>query len=70
VIAYVTVFASDDAIAALGGTTSLSGRPSQQSVLAAILIGSGVVLSMATRLLRRGRPLEVDEIAPIGAASS
>ncbi len=120
VIAYVTVFASDDAIAALGGTTSLlllavfamvnvavlvlrrdtsteeprrhyrtptplpyigcaaslylvtplSGRPGQQYVLAAILIGSGVVLSMATQLFRRGRPLEVDEVTPVGAASS
>jgi hypothetical protein len=36
----------------------------------AILIGSGVVLSMATQLVRRGRPLEVDEVAPIGVAPS
>jgi basic amino acid/polyamine antiporter, APA family len=50
--------------------TPLSGRPSQQYVLAAILIGSGVVLSMATQLVRRGRPLEVDEVAPIGVAPS
>ncbi len=34
------------------------------------LIGSGVVLSTATQFFRRGRALEVDEVAPIGATSS
>jgi len=108
VISYVTVFAGDDAIAALGGTTSLlllavfamvnvavlvlrrdssagqthyrtpallpfigcaaslylvtplSGRPLQQYVLAAILIGSGVLLSGATQVLHQRRPLEAE----------
>jgi len=135
VILYVTVFASSDAIAALGGTTSLlllavfamvnvavlvlrqdgpsttragdetgnrssrqprrhyrtptplpvigcfaslylvtplSGRPGQQYLLAAILIVSGVVLSLATQLfnrLRGHRELPIDDVAPIGAAS-
>jgi basic amino acid/polyamine antiporter, APA family len=52
--------------------TPLSGRPGQQYLLAAILIVSGVVLSLATQLFnrRRGhRELPMDDVAPIGAAS-
>jgi basic amino acid/polyamine antiporter, APA family len=121
VILCVTLFAGEDSIAMLGGTTSLlllavfamvnvavlvlrrydreprqhyrtptalpvigclaslylvmplSGRPGQQYLLAAILIGSGVVLATATQLINRRRVRRlrpIDHVAPIGAASS
>ena len=60
-------------VASLYLVTPLSGRPGQQYLLAAILIGSGVVLSLATQLFNRRRAhrvLAIDDIAPIGATSS
>ncbi|MDT7738455.1 MAG: hypothetical protein QOK09_1824 [Mycobacterium sp.] len=60
-------------MASLYLVTPLSGRPGQQYLLAAILIGSGVVLSLATQLFnhrRAHRVLAIDDIAPIGATSS
>ena len=60
-------------VASLYLVTPLSGRPGQQYLLAAILIGSGVVLSLATQLFnhrRAHRVLAIDDIAPIGATSS
>ncbi|MGA9492408.1 MAG: APC family permease [Mycobacterium sp.] len=57
-------------VASLYLVTPLAGRPSQQYLLAAILVGSGVLLSLATGVFNRRRAqraLAVDEVAPVGA---
>jgi len=56
-------------VASLYLVTPLSGRPGQQYLLAAILVGSGVLLSFATQIFNRvraQRDLRVDEVAPVG----
>jgi basic amino acid/polyamine antiporter, APA family len=57
-------------VASLYLVTPLSGRPVQQYLLAAILVGSGVLLALATQVFnrRRAQPaLPIDEVAPVGA---
>jgi len=57
-------------VASLYLVTPLAGRPVQQYVLAAILVGSGVLLSLATQVFNRRRAqraLPIDGVAPVGA---
>jgi amino acid transporter len=57
-------------VASLYLVTPLSGRPGQQYLLAATLVGSGVLLSFATQVfnrIRAQRALRIDEVTPVGA---
>ena len=53
--------------------TPLSGRPGQQYLLAAILIGTGVVLALAAKMFTRRRvhgALSFEDVTPICATTS
>ncbi len=55
-------------VASLYLVTPLSGRPSQQYLLAGILVMSGVVLSLLTVVLKRRRDRGITDAAALGDA--